>query len=505
MDLRQFLRTLARRWKFIGVLLLIGVIASVVLTERMATTYESTTRVFFSTQANTTLDALQGGFLSAQRVVSYAEFIDDPQLLGNVIERLDLDLTPDELADDISAENQLNTVVIEITARAEHPRQAQRIADTVADEMRLLVNELERPDDPEAPPLITARLAGEASYQPDAVSPQPVLNIGVGALLGLLIGVSGAVVRELLDTSVSSPEAVHESTGSAVLATVPFDAGVDTAPLISDPGASVELSESFRVLRTNLQFIDLDASRRVLVVSSAIPNEGKTTVSANLAVALAQNGQTVLVIDCDFRHPQMAGLLGLENAVGLSTVLVGRTTLAQAVQEHRSGVMFLGTGRVPPNPSEILETQAMRDLLAEAGAAYDVVVIDAPPLLPVTDPAIIASQADGVLLVARYGQTTREHLRLAAERIAGVSGRIYGAVLNMTPRRGPAAYGYGYGYGYGTAPAGERAPDRATRRAARKADRQGRKADQRRGGRSARREKPAGRGAGASKQSSHRG
>jgi Mrp family chromosome partitioning ATPase len=146
-------------------------------------------------------------------------------------------------------------------------------------------------------------------------------------------------------------------------------------------------------------------------------------------------------------------LLGLENSVGLMTVLIGRSTLDEATQPHASGINFLGTGPRPPNPAEVLDTQAMRDLLQRAGADYDVVILDAPPMLPVADASILMREVDGALMLVRYGSTTREQLRLAVARIETVGGRLFGTILNRTPRRLGDVYGYGYGYGYGEEPA----------------------------------------------------
>ena len=206
------------------------------------------------------------------------------------------------------------------------------------------------------------------------------------------------------------------------------------------------------MLRTNLQFSNLDAKREMLVISSAVPEEGKTFVATNLAISMAKSGRSVLLVDADMRNPNVSELLGLENSVGLITVLLGRTMLEQSIQEHVSGVHFLGTGPQPPNPAEVLDTQAMRDLLRRLRTEYDVVIIDAPPILPVADAAILASDVDGVLLLARYGSTSRDQLRQAVSRIDSVGGRLIGTILNRAPRSGLGGYGYGYGYGngYGT-------------------------------------------------------
>lgn len=165
----------------------------------------------------------------------------------------------------------------------------------------------------------------------------------------------------------------------------------------------------------------------------------------NLALALAQGGEHVLLIECDLRRPRAARSLGLDAAVGVTTVLVGKATLAEALQEV-DGLDVLAAGAIPPNPAELIQSGAMKDLLAEVRHRYDVVLMDAPPLLPVTDAALLAAQADGALVVVRHGKTTRDQLRGALQRLRQVDGAALGIVFNMTPRSG-GAYGYGYGYG----------------------------------------------------------
>jgi receptor protein-tyrosine kinase len=144
----------------------------------------------------------------------------------------------------------------------------------------------------------------------------------------------------------------------------------------------------------------------------------------------------------------VANLLSLETAVGLTTVLVGRSTLAESIQLHKeSGVHVLSSGPIPPNPTEVLQSRATRELLQGLRDMFDAVIIDAPPLLPVADAAIMASDADGAILVVRHGKTTKDQLRLAATRLSQVNAKLYGYVVNMTPRRRRRGYEYQYGYG----------------------------------------------------------
>jgi capsular exopolysaccharide synthesis family protein len=197
-----------------------------------------------------------------------------------------------------------------------------------------------------------------------------------------------------------------------------------------------------------MQYVEVDHDRRVFVVSSSLPAEGKSTTAVNLAITLALAKQRVVLIDCDLRRPLVAERLDLDDAVGTTSVLIGQVSLDDALQEHRgSGLTVLTAGPVPPNPSELLQSIAMEKLLHELREQYDVVLLDAPPLLPVTDAALLAAQADGAIVVVRHGRTSREQLRHALDRVEAVDAKIAGVVMNQTPAK-KASAGYGYGYGY---------------------------------------------------------
>lgn len=167
--------------------------------------------------------------------------------------------------------------------------------------------------------------------------------------------------------------------------------------------------------------------------------------STNLGIALAQTGRRTLVIDADLRRPRVAGLLGLDAAVGITTILVGKTEVQDAIQVHEpSGLHFLAGGAKPPNPTEILQSRVMQDLVEELRQQYDMVIIDAPPLLPVADASVLSTLSDGILIVLKHGQTTRDQLGEAIARLNQVNARVFGVVVNMVPRRSSNNYYYYY-------------------------------------------------------------
>ena len=448
MDLSQFLDVLRARWKFAVTTMGIGVVVTVITMLQVPPTYGSSATLLISASSSSTTESYALTFLAAQRADSYADLAKSSEVLIRVSAQLGNDLSVAELAGQVDASVVENTSLLRLDARASSPELAQQIVTAESDEIIRIVKKLETQIAKDSP-MIVANVASKPSFSTTPVAPSLALSLGVGLMLSFLIGIAGALVRDKLDISVKTREDIEEITENSPLVTLPYDRGVKKNPLVMDDPFG-PLNEAFSVLRTNLQFSNLDAQRQMLVVSSALPDEGKTFVATNLAISMAKGGRSVLLVDADMRNPNVAELLGLPNSVGLVTVLLGRTTLGAAVQEHSSGVNFLGTGFQPPNPAEVLDTQNMRDLLDTLRENYDVVIIDAPPILPVADAAILATEVDGVLLLARYGATSRDQLQQAVSRIDGVGGRVLGAILNRTPRGALDAYGYGYGYGYGT-------------------------------------------------------
>lgn len=484
MDLRDYLSIFRQRWILIVATALASLAVSASLTWTATPLYASSTGLFISTsQVSDDSQALQGSQFSIQRVKSYADLVSQTAIMSRVVDRLELEETPNQLGTKVVATAALDTVILTITVTDESPERAQQIAQTTAEVFVGYVGELETPPGQDQA-TIKATVVDQAQVSNSPVSPQPVRNLGLGVVLGLLLGAGIAILRHTLDTSVRSASAVEEITGAPVIGSVPFDKSAGGAPLLSDIDPYSPRSEAFRVLRTNLQFIDPDAEKKVFVVTSALPGEGKSSTTINLALALIENGNRVAVIEGDLRRPRIAEKLGLVGAVGLTTVLVGRTSLQDALQNTNDArLQVLTSGKTPPNPAELLQTRAMTNLIAQLSENNDYVLIDAPPLLPVTDAAIIASKVDGAILVVRHGETSHEQVRLAAERLASVDGRLIAAIVNMTPtNKGSSGYGYGYGYGYAPANAapqprasGETRTDReptTSRRARKEASRQ---------------------------------
>jgi capsular exopolysaccharide synthesis family protein len=280
-------------------------------------------------------------------------------------------------------------------------------------------------------------------------SPQTLLNVAVGVALGLLLGAVLAVERVRLDRSVKAPKDGAELAGAPVIGTVIRDDGLGSRHVI-DRSVSSRVAEDYRQLRTNLQFLNVDEPPKVIMVSSAMPAEGKTTVTINLALALAEAGKQVTILDADLRRPRVTKYLGMVGGVGLTNILAGTADLGEVLQTYGdTGVSVVGAGPTPPNPSELLASKHMSALIEELRGKSEYVLIDAPPLLPVADSTGLAVMADGVLLSVRYGKSRKNQLQEAAANLERVSARTLGLILNIVPPKAGISSVYGYGYSYG--------------------------------------------------------
>ncbi len=453
MELSDYLRILRRRWRLVVSTLLLVLVAAALLTWRTTPQYQSSTQLFISTSSSSSAEAYQGNLFSSQRLASYADLATGTELATRVVSATSSTLTPDELAAKVTAQASPETVLLNISVTDPDPVVAQQLTQAYGDELVALVAELETPPG-QAKPILKGTIVDAASLPGGPISPNPVRNMGLALVLGLLLGVGLAVVRELLDTSAKSADDVTLALEAPILGTFAFDSEVGKRPLLTEITSHEPRAEAFRVMRTNLSFVDVDATCKAIVITSALPGEGKSTTAVNTALALQQAGERTLLIDADLRRPQAATMLGLDQTIGLTTALVHKVSAEDSILIHDSGLHVLPAGAIPPNPSELLQSHAMATLLSGLRSAYDVIIIDAPPLLPVTDAALIASQVDGAVIVVRHGRTTREQLTAARERLEAVGATTMGAVFNMVPRKGRGNYGsgYGYGYGYGYAP-----------------------------------------------------
>ncbi|MCD4526930.1 polysaccharide biosynthesis tyrosine autokinase [Nocardioides sp. cx-173] len=443
MDVRGYLRLLGQRWVLIVSVALAVVAGAVAVTYTTSPEYASTARLYVATAKSSSIDAYRAGELSEQRIASYSELSRSRELAAAVIERLGLAMDPGQLAGQVTTEVVPKTVILALTVTAPDPAQAQSLTQGYAAVFIDMIRELETPQGLKSSP-IKATIVDSAALSSEPVSPQPGKSLGLAVVVGLLFGLSYAVLRDSLDETITSIAELALLSDAPLLATINYDAGIARSRLITSVSPYSPSIESFRVLRTNLQFADVDARRRVVVVTSALQAEGKTTAALNLALALAAAGQRTLLIEGDLRRSQAASALGMDGSVGLTSILVGDVSADDAIQRHLNTPLdLLASGAPPPNPTELIQSKRMAELLAWARTTYDKVIIDAPGLLPVTDAAILASLSDGVMIVVRHGKSTPAHLRSAVDRLNSVDANILGLVFCMVPERGvPTARRY---------------------------------------------------------------
>jgi capsular exopolysaccharide synthesis family protein len=448
-DLQTYLRILRKHWRVIPIVSLAVLAATAGITYLIPKTYESQLQFFVSTVDTSNNSQLaQGSDFLQQRVKSYSQLLKAPVVLQPVVDKVGLETSPSRLAEQVTTTIPTDTVLIDVTVTERSPQTAQRIAIAIGEQFPKTITELERvSSDGHSPVKVTVTQDPTLELVP--VSPKPIRNFALGLVLGVIIAIATVVLRHLLDTRVRTKEDVERLTDDiALIGTIPFDAEATAAPLLVETGPLSTRSESFRTLRTNLAFVGTAERARTIVMTSSLPGEGKTTTSANLGVVLAESGASVCLVEADLRRPRLLDYFGMEGAVGLTDLLIGRADLADILQPYgRHQLALLGAGQIPPNPSELLGSPAMREALQELSEKFDYVLLDAPPMLPVTDAAVLATISDGAVLVVGSGLVTRDQLATAIEGLDKVNARILGTVLNRMPRPIRGRY-YDYKYEY---------------------------------------------------------
>ncbi|MFJ6284412.1 polysaccharide biosynthesis tyrosine autokinase [Pseudarthrobacter oxydans] len=463
MDLREYLRVLRRSWMWIVSAALIGILAGGVLTYSARPTYTAQTQLFVAIQNSGSAQELQqGNTFSQARVQSYVKTVETPIVLQPVIDTLGLDASAGELAGKITGSTDPNTVLINISAQDNSPVQAAAIAQAVAESLIRAVDTLEKPKDSGSSP-VSLSVITPAAAPAEPSAPNTRLNLLIGLLLGLAIGVGTALIRSSLDNRIRGEAELRRLTDAPLLGAIAFEQDAIKSPLLTQAPNQSPRAESFRQLRTNLKFANISGRAHTVLVTSSLPGEGKSTTATNLAIALAQAGQTVCLVDAGLRRPMVHDYLGLERNAGLTTALVGQADINDLLQPWGDdGLFILTSGEIPPNPSELLGSEEMKQLVDRLGQAFDTVIIDAPPLLPVTDAAILAQFVSGVVVVVSTQKTKYQELEKSLSGLELVSANLLGIVLNRLPAKGPDAYSYGY-YGGDNVPSQSWKPSRRTK------------------------------------------
>jgi len=446
MHLLDLLGVVRRHWVVAVATMLIGLVAAVTLYAVSTPGYRSETRLYVAVQPSADLSALevgQGNTAAKQKVLSYSDVARSALVLQPVIDELSLDTTVDELADRVSSVPPTDTVILTIAVTDPDPDVAAVIANAIGAELSHVVSERLEAGGDGAPSPVQLETLQPATPSSTPVTPGLVAHLAVGLLLGGALGVALATLRRALETKVRGDDDVAEITDVPVVGTVPFDPQARTHPLTVQVDPLGPRAEAFRGLRTSLQFLDMQGTRRSVMVTSPMPSEGKSTSICNLAIALAQAGRRVALVDADLRRPRVAEIMGIEGAVGVTDVLIGAAELDDVVQPWgRDQLVVLPAGQTPPNPAELVGSLGMQALVAELGSRFDHVLVDAPPLLPVSDASAMAGLVDGALVVAASGRTHKALLTKALDLLHGLGSPALGIVVTMVPFSGRSGSAY---------------------------------------------------------------
>ncbi|MEV7826512.1 polysaccharide biosynthesis tyrosine autokinase [Microbacterium enclense] len=466
--MQRVVRILRAYWKAIVALIAMGALAGLGWSSLQPRVYTADASGYVAAVASdgSTGAALAGDQLALSKVKSFIDMGYWRSVAETARQDLGLSDSPESLVQRIRVSNPVDTVNVRVDATGPTPESARDLAEAWIRGMTAEVDQLETGGSGQS---AVRLVAGDSARLPTAPSsPNVRLDVTLGALAGGVAGIIFALVRRTFDRRVRSVRDITDAVDASVVGVLPVDKELASGRAvfsfddIKDGRGSFAHKEAMRELRTNLQYVDVDRPARVMVVTSPLPGDGKSTTAANLAVSIAATGQSVVLIDADLRRPVLGGMFGFSDDVGLSDVLAGRAQIEQvAHQVDQNGRLFVvAAGRTPPNPSEMVGSQRMQSL-ARKLADDMVVIIDSPPTLAVADAAVIASWADGAVLVVTAGRTTDDMLTRATENIAKTRGHLLGVVLNRMPLRGVDSgyYGSQYGgyYGYGAPPSSKSA------------------------------------------------
>ncbi|MET3175523.1 UNVERIFIED_ORG: capsular exopolysaccharide synthesis family protein [Arthrobacter sp. UYCu721] len=445
MDLHDYLRILRRNWVLLVAVVLAGVLGGAAASILIKPTYTAETQLFVAIQSSGTVTELQqGNTFSQARVQSYVKTVATPVVLQPAIDTLGLTVSAGELAGRVTASTDLNTVLIKISVDDSSPVQAAAIAQAVAASLIKAVDGLEKPKTGGTSP-VSLSVISPAIAPASPSAPNTRLNLLLGLVVGLAAGIGITVLRSTLDNRIRGEAEVRRITDAPLLGGIAFDPDSSRKPLLTQTPTQSPRAESFRQLRTNLQFANVSGLAKTVLLTSSLPGEGKSTTATNLAIALAQAGQAVCLVDADLRRPMIGEYLGLDRSVGLTTALIGAAEVGDVLQPWGEGNLYvLTSGQIPPNPSELLGSAEMKRLIVQLEGEFDTVIIDAPPLLPVTDAAVLAQHVGGVVVIIGSQRIKQQDLEKSLKSLELVGAKILGIVLNRLPIKGPDAYAYSY-------------------------------------------------------------
>jgi len=441
---RDYLAVLRKYWISIVALTLLGGVAAVAYISLAPPVYTAQSTVSVSVNSGSSAAEIAAATSAAVAQARFvAPLVTTNAVLDQVITNLGLNTSAASLAGRVSASVPTNTALITVAARDSNAARSAKIADGVAASLVDTIT-ASSPKGGDGNPVIQATIASPATVPGARTSPRGTQSLALGIIAGLVVGLGFAILRKVLDVRVHTSADVTEATDYPVIASIPRDLSLAKNPVVMMAAPTSAASERYRELRTNLRFFDLDSdSPWTFAVTSSIEGEGKTVTSINIAYALAESGDKVLLVDADLRRPKIANYLQLEARTGLTTVLLNRAGFADVVQPLGVGCPdVLAAGAIPPNPAELIGSRRMRQLLEQVSREYSTVVIDTAPLLPVADTLSLLPHVSGTVIVASAGKATIPELKSALGSIERAGARIMGIVVNKVRWRGGHEYYY---------------------------------------------------------------
>jgi capsular exopolysaccharide synthesis family protein len=442
-ELIDYFRVLRRRWVLIAVTTLACVGGAAVATISATPLYQSSARwLLVAGDGEVGANAALTFLAQRESIVALAD-------TGPVVDRTrQLASIPDDVSLSIlTAAEDVNTPIIATTATSSSPQAAQQALEVLPQAVAESLADLQQIP---SPSYISFEALSAPGLPGSPASPSPFRNLLVGLALGVVLGVAAAFVRDALDTRLRDVDSIEGDHSLDVLAVVPSELRREMLPALRQPQSA--RAEAYRKIRTHLLFAGPAGLPRSILLTSPNPGEGKTSLATNLAVVCHQSGQSVVVVDADLRRPMAATyLIDQRPERGLVDVLLGQADLEECLVAVRPGLLVLPSGSVPTNPSELVGSQGMADVLRQLEANADLVLVDAPPVLPVADAIHLSALCEGTVLCARAGETTETELRRSREALDRVGAHLLGVALMADPTGSGEPYGYGYrphGYRY---------------------------------------------------------
>ena len=431
MEFGDYVTLLKRRWWVLVLCVVLGGVGAQVATSRQVKTYGSQVTFFLSDASGRPVSTLIAS--SAQtRFTSYSTLVNSQPL--SLLVRKQVGLAARGWG--VSATGIPSTIFFRLTTTANDPAFAYRVAQAYAKEFPAYITSFEGTASGDGN---TLRVLEPPGYNPTLLGPNRTRNITVGVGLGLVVALGLLLLLEALDNKVRDIAELEELTGVGVAASVPQE--FRNLALVVDKKPRSQRAEAIRLIRTNVQFAGMGDSLKTLVVTSPGAGEGKTSVATDLAVAYAQAGQRVILVDADLRKPKVGETFKTTDEPGLTGVLLGDVPLSAALRPWKDGLLQVMTsGARPARPSELLAGSKMAELLQVLRDEADLVIVDSAPVMPVADTIGLVAHADAVLVIARVGSTHRSALTATVTRLQGVDARVVGIVANGSATKGGDGY-----------------------------------------------------------------